>query len=173
MKIDVVNEDPRWDEAGLEALAERAGAAVARHAGLPPETEAVVLGCDDTRIAALNQAFREKPGPTNVLSWPAEELARGPGEPPAPPKGPELGDIAIAWETCQREAAEQGKSPEDHVTHLLVHGLLHLLGHDHIDERDAALMEAREVEILRDLGIDDPYAAGEPGARPDDDGRMT
>jgi probable rRNA maturation factor len=68
-----------------------------------------------------------------------------------------LGDIAIAWETCQREAAEQAKPALDHITHLIVHGVLHLLGYDHIDDADASLMEGHEVRILASLGISDPY----------------
>jgi probable rRNA maturation factor len=69
----------------------------------------------------------------------------------------QLGDIAISYETCQREAVEQGKSMADHVTHLLVHGLLHCLGYDHVDDKDAAVMEATEVRILTSLGLSDPY----------------
>ncbi len=80
-------------------------------------------------------------------------------EPPFPGGEPlELGDIAIAFETCAREAAEQGKDFDAHVTHLLVHGTLHLLGYDHIDDKDAGLMEGLEVEILGNLGgISNPY----------------
>jgi probable rRNA maturation factor len=70
----------------------------------------------------------------------------------------ELGDIAIAYETCEREAAAQGKPMADHVTHLLVHGLLHCLGYDHVDDEDAAVMEATEVRILASLGLSDPYS---------------
>lgn len=68
----------------------------------------------------------------------------------------ELGDIAIAFDTCEREAAEQGKAMQDHVTHLLVHGMLHLLGYDHIRDADGDLMEATEVRILAKLGVNDP-----------------
>ena len=111
------------------------------------------MGCDDARIAELNGDFRDKPQPTNVLSWPSEERgAAQPGAAPALPTGPdpELGDIAIAYETCAREAAEQGKPMADHVTHLIVHAVLHLLGYDHIRDADATLMEATEVEIRSD-----------------------
>jgi probable rRNA maturation factor len=122
------------------------------------------MGCDDARIAVLNADFRGKPAPTNVLSWPSEERgAEFVGDAPKVPqpgsvKDPEsLGDIAIAFETCAREAEEQDKPMVDHVTHLIVHGVLHLLGYDHIEEEDAAMMEAIEVRILASLGVSDPY----------------
>lgn len=162
--LDITLEDGRWQAAGLEALAEAAFAATLRHLDLDPAScEIGLLACDDARIAGLNGDFRGKPAPTNVLSWPAEErAAETPGARPRPPQpGPDgviaLGDIAIAWDTCTREAAEQGKPFSAHVTHLLVHGLLHLLGHDHMRDADATLMEATEVEILGKLGLPDPY----------------
>jgi probable rRNA maturation factor len=162
MLCDVVIEDDRWQAAGLEHLAERAARATLEHLSLDPEAwEISVLGCDDARIAALNEDFRDKPQPTNVLSWPseergAEEAGVRPGLPVSGPD-PELGDIAIAWETCLREAAEGDKSLADHVTHLIVHAVLHLLGYDHLRDQDATLMETTEVEILGKLGVSDPY----------------
>lgn len=164
-------EDPRWDAAGLTDLAETACAATLAHLGLTGAYEIALLACDDARIAVLNADFRDKPTPTNVLSWPSDE--RGAEREGAMPEAPqeelpgepvELGDIAIAYDTCTREAAQQGKTFADHVTHLLVHGTLHLLGFDHIRDGDAALMERLEVEILATLGLDDPY--GEDGAGP-------
>ncbi len=163
--VDSVIEDERWQAFGLEAVAARAAGATLSHLGLDPALfQAVVMGCDDARIAALNGEFREKARPTNVLSWPSEERgAEYLGEAPAPPEPgtPEdpahLGDIAIAWETCAREAAEQGKSVHDHVTHLLIHGILHLLGYDHIEDEDAEVMETVERQVLAGLGIADPY----------------
>jgi len=162
MLIDTIIEDPRWDAAGLEALADRAARATLTHLGLDAEDwEISVLACDDARIAALNADFRDKPQPTNVLSWPSDERgAEVPGarpDLPAPTGDPELGDIAIAYETCAREAAEAGKPLADHVTHLIVHATLHLLGYDHIRDQDATLMEATEVAILGKLGLPDPY----------------
>ena len=160
--VDCVLEDDRWGD--LQAQADVACAATLTHLKLPPsEFEISLLACDDARIADLNADFRDKPTPTNVLSWPSEE--RGAEEDgdmpdlpePGNPMEAELGDIAIAFETCQREADEQGKPFADHVTHLLVHGCLHLLGFDHIRQKDAALMEGLEVEILASLGIADPY----------------
>lgn len=164
--VDILIEDDRWDEAGLEGLASRAFGAVFSHFHMDAEGyEIALLACDDARIAELNAEFREKPTPTNVLSWPSEERApEAPGGVPAlpePGEGPfpaELGDIAIAYETCAREALEADKPMADHVIHLLVHGLLHLLGYDHVDDRDATVMEKLEAEILATLGLKDPYS---------------
>ncbi len=148
MSVDCIIEDSRWSGLGFETLAGTACHAALAHVGLDP---------NQTEISLLAE-FRDKPSPTNVLSWPSEERgAEVPGEHPHPPEDPELGDIAIAYETCLREAEAAGRNMADHVTHLLVHGTLHLLGYDHIDDKDAALMEALEVEILGKLGISDPY----------------
>ena len=163
--VETIIEDGRWESFGLSALAERAGRATLTGVGLPVEGFQIsLMGCDDARIAVLNADFRGKPQPTNVLSWPSEErAAEFAGDLPEPPEPGEaedpesLGDIAIAWETCAREAVEQEKPLADHVTHLIVHGVLHLLGYDHVEEADAALMEALEVRILASLGVSDPY----------------
>ncbi len=165
MLTDTIFEDDRWQEAGLDSLAETAAQAALSHLNLSPAGyEIAVLACDDARIAVLNADFRGKPQPTNVLSWPEEDLApeAAGADPEAPPPGdaddpPHLGDIAIAWETCQREAADQGKPFAAHVTHLVVHGVLHLLGYDHIRDKDATVMEAHERAILGKLGLPDPY----------------
>ncbi len=163
--VDVVVEDDRWEALGLAELAERAAGAALRRLGLDPDAfEIVVLGADDARIAALNADFRGKPQPTNVLSWPSEDrAAETEGATPEPPEPGEdepepLGDIALAWETCEREAAEAGKPMADHVAHLVVHGTLHLLGYDHVRDGDAALMEGLETEILATMGVTDPYS---------------
>ncbi len=160
MSVDVIIEDDRWAEAGLESLAARAVDATLIHLGFNPEDwEVTVLGCDDARIAALNADFRGKPRPTNVLSWPSEERgAEVEGETPQKPAGdPELGDIALAYETCAREAIDQEKDPAQHNIHLVVHGVLHLLGYDHEREKDGDLMESLEIAILRELGVPNPY----------------
>jgi len=162
MSVDVIIEDDRWQEAGLEASAEAAAAAALAHLGLEPEEwEVSLLACDDARIATLNAEFRGKPTPTNVLSWPSEERAPdAPGQRPdlpLPGPDPELGDIAIAYDTCLREAEDGGKPLADHVTHLIVHAVLHLLGYDHENDPDAALMEGLETEILGKMGLPDPY----------------
>jgi probable rRNA maturation factor len=162
---ETVVEDGRWDELALPDLAERAARATLVHLGLPAAGfEIVVLGADDGRIAVLNADFRGKPQPTNVLSWPSEERAAplegaAPDLPRPGTTAPEsLGDIALGFETCQAEAREAGRTLPDHVTHLLVHGCLHLLGYDHVRDGDAALMERIETEILATLGVADPYS---------------
>ncbi|SHH94910.1 rRNA maturation RNase YbeY [Marivita hallyeonensis] len=162
---DILIEDDRWDAIDLSALAERAAVQTLEHLGHSARGyEIAVLGCDDARIADLNAEFREKPGPTNVLSWPARDLsAEVDGDDPTPPPPPDplmgesLGDIAIAFDTCAREADAGGKSLADHTVHLLVHGVLHLLGYDHVRDRDATLMEGLETEILGKMGLADPY----------------
>lgn len=162
MLTDTIIEDTRWDTLGMPALAERCARAALVHLGHDPDAyEIAILACDDTRIATLNTEFRGKPTPTNVLSWPSQERASsedgGPPQEPELPMEAELGDIAISYDTCAREAVEQGKSLNDHSAHLLVHGVLHLLGYDHIRDLDATLMEETEVQILGTLGIDNPY----------------
>ena len=167
MLTDTILEDPRWDAVALDRLAEEAARAALAHLGLDPAGfEIAVLGCDDARIAALNADFRGKPQPTNVLSWPSEErgaaadgaMPRLPGPQGAAMAPEELGDIAIAWDTCTREALAAGKPLAAHVTHLIVHATLHLLGYDHVRDLDATLMETTETEILGKLGHPDPYS---------------
>ena len=166
MLTDTILEDDRWQQAGLEPLAETAARATLAQLGLDPDGfEIAVLACDDARIAELNADFRDKPTATNVLSWPSEERgAEQDGDTPELPEpgfaglADELGDIAISYDTCAREAAEAGKPFADHVTHLIVHATLHLLGYDHIRDKDATLMEGIETEILGKMGLADPYS---------------
>lgn len=163
--VDTLIEDSRWASIDLADLAETAAVeTLCDQALAPAKFEISLLGCNDRRIADLNADYRGKPVPTNVLSWPAAEHgAEHDGARPYKPdagkvdKPAELGDIALAWETCAREAAERGIDMRDHVTHLLVHGVLHLLGYDHVRDKDAALMEATELRILAGLGIANPY----------------
>ncbi len=115
-------------------------------AGAEPSGELSVLLTDDAQIHALNRDFRGKDKPTNVLSFPQDM----PGL---------FGDVILARETLEREASEQGKTFEHHVAHMLVHGVLHLLGFDHLEDAEAETMEALEVRALARLGIDNPYAA--------------
>ncbi|MCY3996737.1 MAG: rRNA maturation RNase YbeY [Rhodobacter sp.] len=157
--VDSVIEDARWKTAGLDALARDASRTTLEYLNLDPAAfRFCLLGCDDARIEALNRDFRGQRRPTNVLSWPS--ASRAPvtpgGDPPFPPGG-DLGDIALAYETCRREAAGQGGTLSDHVSHLVVHGLLHLLGYDHTDDRNSERMEFLETEILATLGIKRPY----------------
>ncbi len=164
MNIDQTIEDRRWHSLSLPDLAERAAFTTLTHLGLDTERcEVSLLACNDARITTLNRDFRDKDTATNVLSWPAFDLAPPiPGATPlrpAPDHSGEiaLGDLAISWETCAREAHSAGLPMADHVTHLVVHGLLHLLGYDHIRDPDATLMQTIEAEILGKLGVADPY----------------
>ncbi|MBF0268233.1 MAG: rRNA maturation RNase YbeY [Alphaproteobacteria bacterium] len=114
---------------------------------------AALLSCDD-EVKALNKQWRGKAKPTNVLSFPA--LAES-----SPPGGPVfLGDLVLALETIEREALQQGKSFEAHVVHLTVHGVLHLLGYDHLDGEQARQMEGLEQDVMTSLGYPDPYLEG-------------
>jgi probable rRNA maturation factor len=116
--------------------------------------ELSVLFCDDATIAVLNGQWRGQEKPTNVLSFPALPL------PGASPDGnAPLGDIAIAYETLVREAAESGKTASAHLAHLVVHGFLHLVGYDHQIDDEAERMERLERDILARIGVADPYAA--------------
>lgn len=105
--------------------------------------EISVVLANDAFVRELNHTYRRKNKPTNVLSFDGE--------------GEYLGDIVLALETIQREAKQQGKTFRDHATHLIVHGVLHLLGHDHERDKDAAAMEEKEVKILKKLGVKNPY----------------
>ena len=165
MTTDVIAEDARWRGTGIESLASRAVEATLKHLELDPgDWNVTVLACDAARMAALNARFRDRPAPTNVLSWPSvERAAPVRGERPPPPAGdPELGDIAISFETCLAEARDGGVPLEEHVLHLVVHAALHLLGYGHEDDSDADLMEATETAILQSLGIPDDHSRKEP-----------
>lgn len=142
--IDIEIEDGAWSSALPDAEALVLTAATA---ALDGEGGVTVLLADDDAVAELNQKFRGKTGPTNVLSFPA-------------PDNPEnhLGDIALAYGVCVREAEEQGKPLAAHLQHLVAHGVLHLLGYDHLTEAEAEEMEDLERRILAGLGVPDPYA---------------
>lgn len=147
-EVEVLVESEDWaarlaDVSGLAVrAAEAALSAADARGGL------AILLADDERLSGLNSAFRGKAGPTNVLSFPA----------PANPEG-WLGDVALAFGTCLREAEAQDKRLEHHLQHLVAHGVLHLVGYDHETEAEASAMEGLEIKVLAGLGAPDPYAA--------------
>lgn len=149
--IDVESEAEAWTRAqpDAETLVRTAAEAVLAAEHLS-DRGLVVLLTNDLAVQALNARFRGKDQPTNVLSFPA-----------APNPEQHLGDVALAYETCAREAAEQGKPLAHHLQHLVAHGVLHLLGYDHMTDEEAADMEGLERIVLATLGVPDPYAAGE------------
>lgn len=136
-----------------EALATCAIVATAALAGvnLKKGAEVSVLLTGDAQVQELNRIWRQQDKPTNVLSFPGSSVA-------GLPKAQMLGDIVLAFETVAREAVADGKTIQDHVSHLVVHGFLHLMGHDHLGEDDAVIMENLERKILASLAISDPYA---------------
>jgi len=146
--IDVEIEDQAWTWALPEAQSLAAAAAQAALDHVEFEGGLVVLLTDDASVANLNLRFRGLDKPTNVLSFPA----------PANPEA-HLGDVALAYGTCAREAQEQGKPFAHHLAHLVAHGVLHLVGYDHEIDAEADEMEGLERTILAGLGIPDPYAA--------------
>ncbi|MCO5145707.1 MAG: rRNA maturation RNase YbeY [Aquamicrobium sp.] len=154
MQIDVAVEAGAWPgEEALLALARRAVDAVFAETGqaAPEEAELSLLFTDDAHIRVLNRDWRAKDKPTNVLSFPAFEVA------PGDPVPPMLGDVALAFETVRSEAELEDKPFDHHLMHLIVHGVLHLLGHDHEEDGEAEAMEALERAILARLAIPDPY----------------
>ena len=126
----------------------------ARAAAGERDAELSVRVVDAEEGAALNESFRHAAGATNVLSFPFEA--------PETTDPPLLGDVVICAPVVTREAAEQGKAPQAHFAHMVVHGVLHLLGHEHDRDADAERMEALEREVLQGLGFDDPYAERAP-----------
>ncbi len=157
MQLDIDIEG--WPAGEWEALAERAvqAAGVGEPLLANPRLMASLLFTSDAEVHALNREWRQRDKPTNVLSFPMLERDELEG---LAPDGPPvmLGDIALAYETCAREAAEKAVPLEAHAAHLIVHGLLHLAGHDHVDsDAQAEQMEALETAILAKLGIADPY----------------
>jgi probable rRNA maturation factor len=148
-----------WPAGEWEALAGRASAALGEVARelTNPRLSVSVLFTSDAQVHELNREWRERDKPTNVLSFPM--LERGELLQLAPDGPPEmLGDLALAFETCAREAQEKGIPLEHHAAHLIIHGLLHLAGHDHVhSDEEAEAMEALEIAALAKMGIGDPY----------------
>jgi probable rRNA maturation factor len=161
--VEAVVEEPRWQAAGIEAVAERAARATLAAVGRDPELHEVgLLACADAKMAELNAGFRGKAAPTNVLSWPAF-AGPVPDEPPGlPGEGPLfIGDLALGYETCAREAEAAGITLPDHAAHLVVHGVLHILGHDHVEDDAAETMESLETKVLASMGVANPYSQEE------------
>ena len=143
-------------EPGAESVIQRAIAAAAEAVDEDvADSEIAVMLTDDSGIRALNSNWRGLDKPTNVLSFPALQ-SEGEWKPGDPPRM--LGDIAIAYETLRREADEEQKLFDHHLSHLAVHGFLHLIGYDHENDSDAEVMEALEQDVLARLGIPNPYA---------------
>lgn len=146
-RITLVVEEAAWrGHRGLLPKLTRAAGAAARAAKLPARSRFTILLSDNARLRALNRDFRGKNKPTNVLSFPSDERGYA-------------GDIALAYGVTKAEAVKAKKPFADHATHLVVHGVLHLAGYDHMTERDAGVMEPLETKILARLGNPDPYEA--------------
>lgn len=154
LSVEIIDEAGEWSRLGDIAVAlQPALDAVAHHrvlAGHWP-AEACIALTDDAAMRRLNGQFRSKDKPTNVLSFPA---AASPG---APAGSRQIGDIALGYETVVREAGELDIPPLDHIRHLVIHGLLHLMGFDHETDDDAEAMEALEIELLASIGLPNPY----------------
>ena len=153
-QIDVTVALETWSTAiadVVDVCQRAAAAALAQNNRAAADIEISVLLCDDDTVSRLNSEYRGRAEPTNVLSFPTGCADAGPET--------HLGDVAIAFETVVAEAASSHLAIVDHLTHLVVHGVLHLLGYDHQSTREAEKMEALEVEILDRLGVADPYAA--------------
>jgi probable rRNA maturation factor len=154
--VEVGTPCPLWQEDCPDAIAVADAAArlALRLGKAPAEAVVDITLTDDAAQRTLNRTWRGKDAPTNVLSFPAAD----PNTPPVPEGAPLLlGDVVLAYETVRREAGEQNKSFEDHLRHLIVHGVLHLLGYDHENEADAGAMETQEIAILAELGVPNPY----------------
>jgi len=154
-EIDILVEDPRWSEElhSIEAIASHALRAASAYlegkVGIAGGFSEVSLAfVDDGKIRSLNKRYRDKDAPTNVLSFPGTEIDGF---------RPLLGDVVLAFETIKRESNERDIELKHHVTHLLVHGFLHLQGFDHQADSEAREMEALEIRILKGLGIANPY----------------
>lgn len=151
MSLSIVIEDEAWKVLrGLKSLTEKAvDAALTASAR---KKEVTILFTNNVVLKTLNNDWRGKNKPTNVLSFPAPKDLKVPHGEAKP-----LGDIALAFETVAKEAEASGKSLKSHTTHMIVHGVLHLLGYDHEGDADATKMEAKEIRILKKLGLPDPY----------------
>lgn len=151
--IDISIESGDWpDEAALTRVVDRAVSAAFAETGAAGRSELSIVFSDDAHMRTLNAGWRGKDKPTNVLSFPAFPFPKG------GPLPPMLGDIVLAAKTVAKEAGLEDKPLENHITHLVIHGLLHLLGYDHENDAEAEEMEAIERSALARLAIPDPYA---------------
>jgi probable rRNA maturation factor len=142
--IDIIVNEPSWkQEANIDVNAIIVH--VREHLTLIKDTNFSILLTNDNEIQTFNENFRHKDMPTNVLSFPCEDIEGY------------VGDIVLSYETVLRESKEQDKAFSDHATHMIIHGYLHLLGYDHIEDAEAELMEAHEAAILSSLNIKNPY----------------
>lgn len=149
--IDVMVQSARWKKHPRASAIVRKAVQAAAKATSTRQPELAIVLTDDSAIRTLNRDWRGFDKPTNVLSFPAPKPRAGTTH------SGSLGDVIIAFQTVAREAADEGKPFTHHLAHLAVHGFLHLLGHDHENDRDARAMERLEVEILAGLGLPDPY----------------
>jgi probable rRNA maturation factor len=159
LSIDILFESPLWAKSKLSARNRVNDVLSVTWDNLPKRPKGVIPECtvtlsNDSKIRLLNKNYRSKDKPTNVLSFPMfnhmDEIPSHAGAVP-------IGDIIIAFETIKAEAIEQNKLLSDHFTHMLIHGFLHLLGYDHMNDKEAKSMESLEIKILKKLGIDNPY----------------
>ena len=161
MSVDLIMEDARWKTLNLLQIANAAFKATLSHLDMRSENFiCCILACSSKKIKGLNAQFRGKNNATNVLSFPSTpEISRfkSSSKFEANLDPFELGDIAIAYEVCKKEADISKIDFEHHVYHLIIHSILHLLGFDHEEEKNAAEMEKIEVEVLANLGINNPY----------------
>ena len=148
MKFDVIREDEAWpDDATLSALVDKATSTLGDL--VAANDHVTYVFSNDASVQVLNRDWRDKDKPTNVLSFPDGDLD--------PDGFRHLGDVVLALETVTREATDELKTFDNHLTHLMIHGTLHLLGYDHMTEDEATAMESIEIAALAKLGIGNPY----------------
>ena len=162
-KIEFSIEDKQWQKVKFVSLVKVSCESTFKYLGIDNRFHISVLGCNNKRISELNLMFRKLKEPTNILSWPSKERSSGKAGlfPDIPifdhSSDNDLGDLALAYSYCMKEANGLRRLLSDHLMHLTVHGVLHLLGFDHLSDQDARIMEQVETNILNTLGLEDPY----------------